>query len=82
MRSKANPLRRGVTASLLIHGEAWKESATLAWRTKRWLGAPCGWGWNVGKVRCRKWGDPLAEVNGGGSQSLHGTEALHGERHG
>jgi len=52
VRSKANPFRRGVAASLLIHGEAWNSPITLRWLSKRWSGTPCGWGRNIGKVRC------------------------------
>ena len=35
------------------------------WRQKRRSCTPRGWGWNVGKLRCSKRGDPGGEVNAG-----------------
>jgi len=46
-----NLIRRDAAASLLTHGEAWKQAPALRRLTKRPAGSPRGWGWNAGTAR-------------------------------
>jgi len=52
-RRLTNPIRRHVSASLLIHGEARNLPNALRWLVKRRSGAWCGWGRDVRKAKRR-----------------------------
>ncbi len=75
VRRNTNSIRRGVMASLLRSGEAWKSSQALAWRIKRLADHPCVWRRNVRKGRRDKRGDLCTGVTVCRSRSPHSTEA-------